>query len=398
MEQSTRSGPLAGVKIVEFGLLIAGPFAGQTLADMGADVIKVEAIDGDPLRQMQPIRHGMSAMFLQTNRHKKSIAIDLKTDAGQRVARELVKTADVLLHNMRPGVLERLGLGYDDVRVDNPGIIYAGISGFGTSGPDVDRPAFDHVIQGVAAMMYPAVLVEGAAPAPIRNAIVDKVAGLSMANSINAALYHREKHGGEGQKISLSLLDAAATFGLADKMFNDTFQAPERVEVPSIELYHPLRTKDGYVIGLLQLDKQFVGACKIFNRLDMVEDERFNRPWPRMLNIDAMWVEFGKSARDMATADIIDGARRYSVPLGPINTIPQFFEDPQVKHNAIYFDMDDPDLGTIRQLKHPADFEKSPVDVRARAPLLGEHSHDILHGIGMDDGAIDDLRNAGAIG
>jgi crotonobetainyl-CoA:carnitine CoA-transferase CaiB-like acyl-CoA transferase len=398
VSQSNRSGPLAGIRIIEFGLLIAGPIAGQTLADMGAEVIKIEPIEGDPLRQMQPIHNGMAAMFLQTNRHKKSLALDLKSEAGRKAARELIKSADVLLHNMRPGVLERLGLGYDEVREDNPGLIYAGISGFGTSGPDVDRPAFDHVIQGVAAMMFPSVVHEGAEPSPIRNAIVDKVAGLTMANSINAALFHRERNGGEGQKISISLLDAAATFSLADKMFNDSFQSPDRHQVPSIELYHPLKTKDGYVIGLLQLDKQFVGACKIFNRPDLIEDERFNRPWPRMLNIDAMWVEFGKSAADMTTAAIIDGARQHSVPLGPINTIPQFFEDPQVKHNGTYFDMDDPELGTLRQLKHPADFEKSPVDVRARAPLLGEHSREILRSVGVDDAEFDRMQRQGVVG
>jgi crotonobetainyl-CoA:carnitine CoA-transferase CaiB-like acyl-CoA transferase len=255
--EETSLGPCRGLRVLEFATMVSGPFAGQMLADLGAEVTKAEPTTGDPLRGVQPGHNGLSAGFALFNRNKRSIGIDLKSSEGRALARELALSSDVLIENFRPDVMARLGLDYDSLREENPGLIYVSISGFGVDGPYSARPAYDHVIQAMSGTMPG--LGSKAQPLPVPNSIVDKVTSVTATNAVLAALVFRERHGGQGQKVSLSLLDSYAAFMLPDLMVNDFFQAPGVERVRSVNTYHPIPTSDGHVMGHIHTNPQFEG-------------------------------------------------------------------------------------------------------------------------------------------
>ena len=390
-----RTGPCSGVRVIDFATMVAGSMVGQMLGDQGADVIKIEPLAGDLLRSVAPHHEGLGAMFIQINRNKRSICIDLKTPEGLKIARDLVSTADVVVENARPGVMERLGLGYEALRQDNPGLIYASVTGFGQTGPYMNRPAFDPVIQGLSGIMP--IQGMGGPPQAIRNSIADKIAAVSAASAIVSALFYRERNAGRGQRVTLSMLDAFASFVLPEPLVGHTFRYEGAEQVEPIDMYHTIQTADGYVIGHMGADQQFVGACALFGREDLLDDPRFDGPAARTRNFPAMWAELGRDARQRTTADLVAAAELHGVPLGPVHDLQGFFDDPQVRHNGSYFDYDDPDVGVIRQLKYPADFEASPVQVHARAPRLGEHTDMILDALGRPAEETERLRAAGVV-
>jgi crotonobetainyl-CoA:carnitine CoA-transferase CaiB-like acyl-CoA transferase len=381
--EETSLGPCRGLRVLEFATMVSGPFAGQMLADLGAEVTKAEPTTGDPLRGVQPGHNGLSAGFALFNRNKRSIGIDLKSSEGRALARELALSSDVLIENFRPDVMARLGLDYDSLREENPGLIYVSISGFGVDGPYSARPAYDHVIQAMSGTMPG--LGSKAQPLPVPNSIVDKVTSVTATNAVLAALVFRERHGGQGQKVSLSLLDSYAAFMLPDLMVNDFFQAPGVERVRSVNTYHPIPTSDGHVMGHIHTNPQFEGLCRLFGREDLLNDPRFADIGSRRSNYESMWQEVKANAKNMATAVIVEEAEKHNVPIGRVNDLMDFFDDPQVKHNQTFFDYDDPDVGTIRQLKYPIRFEKSPATYRKRAPKLGEDTRRILKTAGRTD-------------
>ncbi|MGE4306401.1 MAG: CaiB/BaiF CoA transferase family protein [Novosphingobium sp.] len=388
--------PLAGIRVVDFSMMVSGPLAGQMLGDLGAEVIKVEPPGGDPLRFVRPFHKGVGSFFLHTNRHKRSIELNMKADEGRQLALKLVNTADVVLENFRPGVMERLGLGYETLKKSNPGLIYAAISGFGQSGPYVSRPAYDHVIQGMTgAMLVPGY---GDVPTPIHNVIVDKAASMATVNGILAALLGRLNGDGEGQRVDISLLNSFAAFGLPEMMANVTFLEPGSDKRDPVGIYHPVKTKDGWVIGHVQTDNQFRAACKIFNREDLIGDPRFTTMRDRARAIDKMWAEFAVNATEIETDELVSAAEEASLPLGPINTVEDFIADPQAEHNKAHFIFDDPQIGPVRLLTHPAKLSETPARVAARAPILGEHSPEIAAAVGVDDAQFRKLVEAGVIG
>lgn len=387
--------PCEGIRVIEFCTMVSGPFAGQMLADLGAEVIKVEAIGGDPMRFVRPEHKGIGALFLHVNRNKKSIGLNLKSSEAIGIARALAANADVVIENFRPGVMDRLGLGYESLKAENPGLIFVSISGFGTSGPYADRAAYDHVIQGLTGIMR----VAGTAgkPVPVRNIIVDKTASMSATNAILAALLQRERAGGGGQRISVSLLDSFAAFSLPEMIVNHTFLEPGADTRPPVDIYHPLETSDGYVIGHIQLDAQFAAACRIFGREELIEDPRYCTMAERAMHFEQMWSEFAAPARTMTTGAIIEAANEHSLPMAPINTVEEFLEDPQGQHSRAHFVHQDPELGPIRLLGYPATLEGSPARVEARAPFLAEHTVELLHELGIDDATIATYKAAGAV-
>ncbi|MFM0265110.1 CaiB/BaiF CoA transferase family protein [Paraburkholderia sediminicola] len=370
------SGPCSGFRVVEFGSMISAPLTGQILADMGADVIKVEPAEGDPMRNVGPFHKGMGALFMAVNRHKKSVVLNLKESADLTVARDLINSADVLVHNFRPGVIERLGLGHEELKKSNPSLIYASISGFGPSGPYVSKPAYDHVLQGMTGVMY--AQGRGLEPQPIRNLLVDKSTATVTASAILGALLSRERNGGEGQRIDASLLNAFSWFGLTDNIGNFTFRTPGAQTTPPLDTHHPVPVADGWIIGHIQTDAQFVSACRLFEREDLLEDEDYRTSPQRIAKNGDMWRELGREAVKMKRGDILKRAEAVSVALGPIYTLDEFFEDPQVRNNEVFVDFEDAEFGVIRQMNFPVSFEKSTIDVRARAPLLGEHTEQVL--------------------
>ncbi|WP_208449925.1 CoA transferase [Burkholderia sp. BCC0419] len=375
-EEARRSGPCSGLRVLELGSMVSAPLAGQILADMGAEVIKIEPPEGDPMRRVGPFHKGMSALFMTVNRGKKGIVLDLKTPRDQEVAQALASASDVLLHNMRPRVMERLGLGYALLQSANSKLIYASISGFGESGPYASKPAYDHVLQGMTGVMY--LQGRGGAPEPIRNLMVDKSTATITASAILAALLHRERSGGHGQRIDASLLKAFSWFGLTDNIGNYTFQSPDARKAPALDIHHPLRTRDGWVIGHVQTDDQFAAACRLFGREDLLDDETWKSAAKRIEQNGEMWRALGAKATTMTRDEVLARAESEGVAIGPIYTLEEFFEDPQVRSSDVYVDYEDPEFGVIRHMNFPVRFGLSTVQVEARAPLLGEHTEEIL--------------------
>jgi formyl-CoA transferase len=380
--------------VLEFATMVSGPFGGQLLADLGADVIKIEPISGDPMRIVRPIHHGMSAIFLQFNRSKRSIALDLKTGEGLRVAQELAATADVLLENNRNGAMERLGLGYEALAASNRRLIYASVTGFGQSGPYAERPAYEHLLQAFSGVMHHQ--GEGGKVRAINNLVVDKSTALLSANAILAALLHRERTG-VGQRLSISLMNAAASFLLPEHITGDTFLAPGAEPRSQQSSFIPVETADGFVLGYVQQRPHFIAICRTFCREDLIDDPRFKDTASIIENREAMWREMQASARTFSTAQLAADAARNGAPLAPVNTTSQFFDDPQVRHSEIFAHVDDPVLGPLRLITHPVTYERSPARVPCGAPRLGEDTAAILDELGYSTERQSRLRENGAV-
>lgn len=387
-------GPLAGVKVLEITTMLAGPLAGVMLADLGATVTKIESPSGDPFRYVNPQHKGMCAHFFAVNRHKRSIQIDLKSEEGLAVAQSLAAKSDVILVNSRPSAMKRLGLGYEQLNKTNPGLIYVSISGFGDDGPYADRPAFDQVIQamtGGMALQHP----EGQ-PAPLRSMFVDKFAGTAAASAVSAALYHRERNGGHGQYISVPLMKAFSFFSLIDNLHNHAFvEGHDRT--PVINITRPIRTADGMFMGHIQTNEQFAKVCSALGVQHLLKDERFTSPVKRVSNYAQMWQEIEKGAATFTSDELEVLAVREGLPLGKVNAIDEFLEDPQCRHLGCVKQFETAEYGPIRAAAHPVDFSLSPANVAGVAPRPGQHSEEVLRELDFDDNRIASLRNAGVI-
>jgi crotonobetainyl-CoA:carnitine CoA-transferase CaiB-like acyl-CoA transferase len=393
-EQAARNGPCHGLKVIDFTTVVAGPMCGRILGDLGADVVKLESLEGDMLRAFPPIHRGLSAYFLQMNRNKRSIAIDLKVAQGRALAHKLAAEADIFIENLRPGVADRLGLGHAVLQATNQRLIYASISGVGDAGPYASQPTYDMVVQGLVGFMP----VQGGQgePQPIRSPVVDKVTAMSAAVAILAALNHRHATG-QGQRLTTHMLDAWAAFILPERMSRYTFRNPDSSLPPEGNAYHVFRTRDGHAIGLVLQDSQFHGLCSMLVRADLASDGRFANPVLRATNFDELCEELGPAIAALSTAEFLEGARRHEVPFGPVNDIEGFFADAQALHNRSFFDVEDPDLGELRHLGFMAGFATSPIGAPTRAPRLGEHTDQILSELGYSAGEIERLRVAGCI-
>jgi len=385
-----RAGPCVGLMVLDLSTMVSGPMGGQIFGDLGADVIKLEAIGGDTMREVFPHHKGLGAFFSQYNRSKRSIAVDLKTEEGREIARELALRADVLIENFRPGVAERLGLGYEELTALNPSLVYLAVKGFGEDGPYRDQPAYDMVIQGLTGFM--AIQGAGGPPMPIRNSVADKVSAMSGAMSALAALWAREKNGGKGQKVVVKMLDAWAAFISQEEMKNHTFvDSDAMVPIPR-DMYRVFETRDGHVFGLIIQDNQFRGICAVLNRPELLTDPRFARPGSRLQNMSLLNDELAPSIAAMTTVEFIAGAKMHEVPMAPVNTLEQFFDHPQAKHNRIFQEIEDAEFGRMRGLNFFAAFSDTPLNLSQRAPTLGEQTDSILRTTGRSDDEIQRLR------
>jgi crotonobetainyl-CoA:carnitine CoA-transferase CaiB-like acyl-CoA transferase len=389
-------GPLAGVTVLESTTNASGPVCAQTLGDLGADVIKLESLQGDPVRHMPPFHQGQSGLFAQFNRNKRSVAVDLRTPGGLDIAQRLARRADVFIENARPGALEKLGLGYADLNTDNPSLVYLSINGYGDDGPYRDMPAYDQVVQGLTGFAYQ----QGGdgPPALIRAGIVDKVTAIYGALAVLSALLH-VRGGGKGQRINVNLLDAYSAFALPEQIASYTFreQAPATAGGSSINVFHLLKTKDGYASGLVQF-AQLRQTCVALDREDLLTDPRFSGTGAVMVHQKELFDELSTVTRTMTKAELSRIALRHRLPIAPVNNYDEYFDDPQVQHNQSYLDFPDPELGPMRLLKPFANFPESPTRVYRRAPRLGEHTGEVLREIGFTDAMIDEARKSGLIG
>ncbi len=387
--------PLPDITIIDLTSVISGPFATAVLADQGARVIKVESLTGDTMRFAGSLRGGAASMFCALNRNKEAIALDLQTDEGVAVVKRLAATADVVIQNYRPGVVERLGLDYAAIREVRDDIVYASISGVGPDGPYSGRRVYDPVIQSLAG--YAA--AQGGADNPdlVRMMICDKVTALSMSQAITAALYHRRATG-IGQHVEVSMLEAALYFIWPDRMFDESFIGPVDMTGPDIaDLYRVIATRDGHIaLVVVQVD-EFHGLFRAVGRPELAEDERFQDIPGLLANASSIIQEVRDELPKWATAEIAERLHAEDVPFGIVLTGSEVLDDPQVRHAGAIIDIDHPQGGAMRLVERTARFSETPAQYHTPAPTLGQDTEAVLRSQGFTDREIAALRQAGTI-
>src|SRR5437870_7964048 len=392
-------GPLHGYRVVDLTSNVAGPLGTMILGDQGADIIKVEAPDrGDATRAGGNRRAGFTASFLNNNRNKRSIVLDLKTAAGLRVMMRLVAGADVLVQNFRPGVAERLGVGEEAVRAVSPKIVYVSISGFGEKGPYAEKPAYDPVIQGFSGLATVQAGSDEVRPRLLRTILPDKLTAITASQAITAALLARERTG-EGQHVRLSMLEAVVAFLWPSDMSGQTFvgdEPPEQEAASSIDLIY--ETSDGYITAAVVTDRQWQGLTRALEKPEWLADERFKTPALRHQNIDARLQMTQDVLIGRPSAEWLDRLTRADVPCGPVLTRSQMIRHPHVEAMEIVEEYDHPKAGRLRQSRAAARFSATPPSIRRGAPALGENTDEVLGEIGYSAAEIAALRAAGAMG
>jgi crotonobetainyl-CoA:carnitine CoA-transferase CaiB-like acyl-CoA transferase len=391
-------GPLNGYRVVDLTSNVAGPLATMILADQGADVIKVEAPDeGDATRAGADRRAGFTASFLNNNRNKRSIVLDLKTAGGVEALMRLAAGADVFVQNFRPGVADRLGVGEEAVRAASRKIVYVSISGFGEKGPYATKPAYDPVIQGFSGLATVQAGSDEARPRLLRTILPDKLTAITASQAITAALLARE-HTGEGQHVRLSMLEAVLAFLWASDMGNQTFvgDEPARQEPASaIDLIY--ETADGYVTAAALTDRQWAGLARAAERPEWLEDERFRTSALRQENIDARLELTQQALLTRTTAEWLERLTVAGVPCAPVLTRNEVIRHPQVREMEILVETEHPAAGRLRQARPAARFSRTPAGIRHGAPRLGEHTQEVLAELGYSAAEIAELRSVGGM-
>ncbi len=391
--------PLDGVRIIDLTSVVMGPYATQLLGDLGADIVKVEPPDGDILRNIAPMRHsGMGHIFLHHNRNKRSIVLDLKKPDGYAALQKLLKTADVLIYNVRPQAMKRLKLSYEDVTAVNPEIIYVGAYGFGQRGPYAAQPAYDDLIQGMSAM--PALFHEAGASKPryAPLAIADRITGLAAVNAVTTALFARSRTG-KGQSVEVPMFETVTQMVLADHMGGHTFEPPEgpygyaRMLAPDRA---PYRTSDGYMCVLIYNDKHWRAFFKLIGREDLFTgDSRFGSHEARSRNISAVYAFAAEQLKQRTTAEWEKLLRDADIPAAPMKTVEDLLNDPHLAQTGFFMETDHPSEGRLREMTLASHWSGADPMPHRPAPRLGEHSAEILREAGYDDAAITRLAAAG---
>jgi crotonobetainyl-CoA:carnitine CoA-transferase CaiB-like acyl-CoA transferase len=379
-------GPLAGVRVIDASAVVSGPMCGQILGDLGADVIKVESPVGDITRHLGPEgRTTLSGLYVQYNRNKRSVVLDLKSEAGRDAFLKLTDRADVVLENYRPGVADRLGVGFDAIRARNPGIIYVAISGYGPDGPYAEQPAYDMVIQGQSG--FATTLGDAESPKLISNLVADKTSGLTATYSLLAALYAREKNGGRGQRIDVPMIDAFSSFVLGDAYAPQTFGGPP-VPREGDGVYRAWKTKDGHVAFLIIEDRQYQAMCRVVGREDLIDEPAFATLAERLTNAPDLLAVLEVEVAEWTTRELVERAHRFGAPLGEVHDIEGFLANPQVQHNRTHFELDHPTGVRMRVFRNPPRYSETPSSVRRVPPVLGQDTEAVLREIGLDADAI----------
>jgi crotonobetainyl-CoA:carnitine CoA-transferase CaiB-like acyl-CoA transferase len=380
-------GPLKGVRILDLTSVIMGPLATHILADLGADVIKVESPEGDLLRRYLPLRNPeMSGCFLHLHRNKRSICLDLKTSEGRVALDFLIKSADIFVHTMRPDTVERLGYSYERVRTLRADIIYCGAFGFGSAGPYRNKAAYDDLIQAASGLAALCAELQGQ-PAYVPAAICDKLAGQAIAYSVLAALFHRERSG-RGQSIEVPMFETSAEFNLAEHFGGFAFEPP--LSKPGFwrllnKQRRPFRTKDGFTCILPYSDKNWEDFYEYTGRHEFREDVRFRSLADRTLLIDLLYGMIAEEAPKRTTAEWVEFCDRVSIPCMPVLALEDLPEDEHVKAVGLFSTAQHPTEGAYRVVRRPVTFSEAPFTLTRHAPGLGEHTAEILEEAGLSD-------------
>ena len=382
-----RAGPLAGVRVIDLTAMVMGPYCTQIMADMGADVIKIEAPEGDNTRNISVgPEPGMSGVFVNVNRGKRSVVLDLRSDAGKTALRELVKHGDVLIHSMRSKAIARLGFSYEDVAGINPSIVYTNCYGYGRRGPDADLTAYDDTIQAECGLPVVQQMLTGEANY-VGTIIADKVAGMTALYATMMALFHRERTG-EGQEVEVSMFETMAAFMLVEHANGAMFDPPlgpavyPRVVAPN---RRPYRTKDGHISALVYNDKQWSAFMEAVR--PAWASERYATLAQRAREIDTVYALLGETFQERTTQEWLDLLRSLDIPAAPLRTPDELFDNPHL--NAVgFFETVETPNGPVRFPGVPTWFSQSPGHVGGPAPRLGAHTREVLEELGL--GAAED--------
>ena len=392
------SGPLSGLKVLELTSVVLGPWAAQTMADMGADVIKIEAPFGDSNRQLGASRNrGMAALYLSNNRNKRSLVLDLKQESARDALLTIVKDCDVFLHNNRPQVMTKLRLEYEDIKSVNENIIYCGTYGYSKDGPYGEKGALDDSIQAASGIAALNELVLGE-PRYLPTVVADKTTAITVVYSILAALFHRERTG-VGQEIEVPMFETMVSFVMAEHIWGEVFE-PKMGEAGYTRLmsHHrkPYKTKDGYIAVLPYMNNHWQTFCEKAEREDLIEDERFKDLSTRVKNIDDTYSATGKILATKTTQEWLDIFAETKVPVIVVNSLEDLFHDPHLEAVDFWQSYEHPTEGQLKMPGFPSKFSKTPASIRKHAPKLGEHSKEILAEAGIDEETINKMVDSKA--
>lgn len=393
-------GPLTGIRVIDLTSVVFGPYATQTLGDMGADVIKIEPPEGDIVRSAYPSRNpGMGGVYLTTNRNKRSVTLDLRKPEAKEALKRLISTADVFIHSMRPAAIAKLGFGYDNVKVVNPNIIYASAWGFRSTGPYADRPAYDDVIQGISGTADLIRRRGSETPEFAPMIMADKVAGLHAISGITMALFHRERTG-EAQQIEIPMFETVTSFNFVEHLSGAAFVPPLappgyiRVLDPNRK---PHKTKDGFMVVLPYNDKQCQGFFKAAGRADLASDPRFASATLRSRNVDQYYGLIGELIATKTSAEWVVLLKEADVPAIPVNTLEDVLVDEHLAATGFIVEYDHPTEGRIRTTGVPLHFEKTPGSpTRRLPPRLGENTREVFIENGFTEAEVAALLESGA--
>jgi crotonobetainyl-CoA:carnitine CoA-transferase CaiB-like acyl-CoA transferase len=381
------TGPLAGVRVIDVTTVVLGPFCSQTLGDMGADVIKIEAPQGDDLRLVGPCRApGMGSYFANLNRNKRSVVLNLKQPAAREALLRLVETADVFVHNMRIGAAKRLGLDYETLSARNPRLIYACASGFRKGSSMQEFPAYDDLIQGVSGIASLNAGPDGA-PRYFPTVLVDKLTGATLASMIGMALFHRERTG-EGQEIQLPMMETILSFTLVEHLWYGTLGEPEKgLGYPRMLTPHrrPYPTKDGFISVIAHSNAQWGKLFEAMGVPGLIDDPRFNSVQSRSANIDAAYGTLTEGMKRRTTDEWLARLRQVDIPCGKAGGLDDLFDDPYLAETNYFEAYDHPVEGRVVVPAIPARFSKSPPNVHRLWPELGEHTREVLKEAGCSE-------------
>ncbi|MEK7694228.1 MAG: CoA transferase [Pseudomonadota bacterium] len=400
MKKQETTGPLAGVKVVDITSVFMGPSATQMLADLGADVIKVESPEGDSTRRIGPCGdEKLGPLFLGLNRNKRSLVLDLKTDAGKDALLRLVKDADVLAYNVRPQAMQRLGLDYESIAAINPRIVYVGMFGFSQRGRYAPQAAFDDLIQAATGLPLAVSLGSGDIPRYLPITIADRSVGLYAFGVICAALYSQARTG-KGQRVDVPMFETMVPYVMGDHLYGQTF-VPAKGDFGYPRLLsperRPYRTKDGYVCCLIYHDHHWRTFLKVIGKPELYDtDSRFANITTRTAYITELYGMVSDEMIRRTTDEWRALLKEADIPVFPMHTFESLLDDPHLDDIGFFTESDHPVVGRIREMAVPSEWHGTPPAGRRHAPALGEHSREVLREAGYDDAAIDALMASGA--